>query len=347
MAPVEMKELKKQLEELLEKGYIRPSASPRGAPVLFVKKKDGSFRLCIDYRELNKVTIKNKYPLPRIDDLLDQLQGATVFSKFDQRSGYHHLRIREEDIPRTAFRTRYGHYEFVVMPFGLTNAPAVFMDSMHRCFNQYLDKFVVVFIDDIQIYSPSKGVHEEHLRIVLSILRQNQLYAKLSKCDFWLKEVAFLGHVINEKGVMVDPQKIEAVANWKQPQNVKEVRSFLGLAGYYRRFVEGFSKIASPITALLRKVHKKFIWDEKCEDSFQQLKKRLTSAPVLALPEGTDDYVVYSDASKQGLGCVLMQRGKVIAYSSRHLKPYEANYPTHDLQLAAVVFALKIWRHYL
>ena len=347
MAPVEMQELKKQLEELLEKGYIRPSASPWGAPVLFVKKKDGSFRLCIDYRELNKVTIKNKYPLPRIDDLLDQLQGAKVFSKIDLRSGYHQLRIREEDIPRTAFRTRYGHYEFVVMPFGLTNAPAVFMDLMHRCFQQYLDKFVVVFIDDILIYSPNREVHEEHLRIVLSILRENQLYAKLSKCDFWLKEVAFLGHVINDKGVMVDPQKIEAVANWKQPQNVKEVRSFLGLAGYYRRFVEGFSKIALPMTNLLRKVHKKFIWDEKCEASFQKLKKLLTSAPVLALPEGTEGYVVYSDASKQGLGCVLMQHGKVIAYASRQLKQYEVNYPTHDLELAAVVFALKIWRHYL
>ena len=217
MAPIEMKELKKQLDELLEKGFIRPSASPWGAPVLFVKKKDGTFRLCIDYRELNKVTIKNKYPLPRIDDLLDQLKGAKVFSKIDLRSGYHQLKVREEDIPKTAFRTRYGHYEFLVMPFGLTNAPAIFMDLMNRCFHEYLDQFVVVFIDDILIYSRSEADHEEHLRIIFEILRQNELYAKLSKCAFWLKEVEFLGHIINQDGVMVDPQKIEAVAKWKQP----------------------------------------------------------------------------------------------------------------------------------
>ena len=186
MAPAEMQELKKQLEELLEKGFIRPSTSPWGAPVLFVKKKDGSLRLCIDYRELNKVNVKNKYPLPRIDELLDQLQGATVFSKIHLRSGYHQLRIQDKDIPKKAFRTRYGHYEFIVMPFGLTNAPAVFMDLMNRVFIDYLDRFVVVFIDDILIYSRSRGEHEEHLRIVLSTLRQHQLYAKLSKCDFWM-----------------------------------------------------------------------------------------------------------------------------------------------------------------
>ncbi|XP_056688342.1 uncharacterized protein [Spinacia oleracea] len=222
MAPAELQELKKQLDELLDKGYIRPSVSPWGAPVLFVRKKDGSLRLCIDYRELNKITIKNRYPLPRIDDLFDQLRRATTFSKIDLRSGYHQLRIKSEDIPITAFRTRYGHYEFVVMPFGLTNAPAVFMDLMNRVFKPYLDQFVVVFIDDILIYSKSPKEHEEHLRKVLEVLRENQLYAKLQKCEFWLKEVAFLGHIICAEGVSVDPQKVKAIVEWPRPTNVPE-----------------------------------------------------------------------------------------------------------------------------
>ncbi|KAL0536321.1 hypothetical protein IC582_025265 [Cucumis melo] len=249
MAPVELKKLKVQLQELLDKGFIWPSVSPWGAPVLFVKKKDGSMRLCIDYRELNKVTVKNRYPLPRIDDLFDQLQGATVFSKIDLRSGYHQLRIRDGDIPKTAFRSRYGHYEFVVMSFGLTNAPAVFMDLMNRVFKDFLDSFVIVFIDDILIYSKTEAEHEEHLHQVLETLRANNLYAKFSKCEFWLRKVTFLGHVVSSEGVSVDPAKIEAVTNWPRPSTVSEIRSFLGLAGYYRRFVEDFSRIASPLTS--------------------------------------------------------------------------------------------------
>ncbi len=206
-----------------------------------MKKKDGSMRMCIDYRRLNQVTVKNKYPLPWIDDLFDQLQGASVFSKLDLRSGYHQLRIREADVPKTAFRTRYGHYEFLVMPFGLTNAPAAFMDLMNRVFRPYLDKFVVVFIDDILIYSKSRQEHQEHLRIVLSELRKHQLYAKFSKCEFWLSQVQFLGHVISQHGVSVDPSKIKEVRDWSRSTTVSEIRSFLGLAGYYRRFVQGFS----------------------------------------------------------------------------------------------------------
>uniref|UniRef100_A0A2N9IPW9 Reverse transcriptase n=1 Tax=Fagus sylvatica TaxID=28930 RepID=A0A2N9IPW9_FAGSY len=316
------------------------------APVLFVKKKDGSMRLCIDYRELNRVTIKNKYPLPRIDDLFDQLQGAQVFSKIDLRSGYHQLKIKSEDIPKTAFRTRYGHYEFLVMPFGLTNAPAVFMDLMNRVFHEYLDRFVIVFIDDILVYSKSLEEHEDHLRIVLQILRDKKLYAKLKKCEFWLNQVVFLGHVVSKDGITVDPSKIEAVVSWDRPTNVSEVRSFLGLAGYYRRFVEGFSRIAAPLTHLTRK-NAKFEWKEECEKSFQELKQRLVTAPVLTIPSSSGGFVIYSDASRKGLGCVLMQHGRVVAYASRQLKNYEQNYPTHDLELAAVVFALKIWRHYL
>ncbi|KAH9668328.1 hypothetical protein KPL70_021370 [Citrus sinensis] len=232
----------------------RPSHLPWGAPVLFVKKKDGSMQMCINYRELNKVTIKNKYLLPRIDDLSNQLQGVAVFSKIDLRSGYHQLRIREEEIPKTAFRTRYGHYEFVVMPFGLTNAPAAFMDLMNKVFKDYLDKFIVVFIDDILVYSRSKEEHVEHLRITLQTLKEKQLYAKLKKCEFWLEKVTFLGHIMSKDGILVNPSKVEAVSQWSRPTNAKEVRSFLGLAGYYRRFVEGFSKIAMPLTQLTKKM---------------------------------------------------------------------------------------------
>ncbi|KAI3451367.1 hypothetical protein Pfo_008032 [Paulownia fortunei] len=261
MTPTELKELKVQLQELLDKGFIRPSYSPWGAPVLFVKKKDGTLRLCIDYRELNKITVKNKYTLPRIDDLFDQFQGASVFSKIDLCSGYHQLKIKEEDIPKTAFRTRYGHYEFLVMPFGLTNAPAAFMDLMNRVFKQYLDKFVIVFIDDILIYSRDKEEHKEHLKIVLQVLKEKQLYAKFKKCEFWLEQVVFLGHVVSKDSISVDPSKVEAIIN----------KEFLGLVGYYRRFVQGFSKIATPMTILTRK-NMKFLWTNACERSFEELK---------------------------------------------------------------------------
>ncbi|GJT91784.1 putative reverse transcriptase domain-containing protein [Tanacetum coccineum] len=288
LAPSKMKELSEQLKELSDKGFIRPGSLPWGAPVLFVKKKDGSFRMCIDYRELNKLTVKNRYPLPIIDDLFDQLQGSSVYSKIDLRSGYHQLRVREEDIPKTAFRTRYSHYEFQVMPFGLTNAPAVFMDLMNR----------------------------------------------------------FLGHVIDSEGIHVDPAKIESIKDWASPKSPTEIRQFLGLAGYYRRFIEGFSKIAKPMTKLTQK-KVKFVWGDKQEAAFQLLKQKLCSAPILALPEGSEDFIAYCDASKKGLGAVLMQREKVIAYASRQLKIHEKNYTTHDLELGAVVFALKIWRHYL
>jgi len=284
--------------------------------VLFVKKKDGSLQLCIDYRELNKVTVKNKYPLLRIDDLFDQLWGAQVFSKIDLRSGYHQLKIRAEDISKTAFQTRYGHYEFLVMPFGLTNAPAAFMDLMNRVFRPYLDKFVVVFIDDILVYYKSHEEHKQHLRLVLETLRREQLFGKLRKCEFWLDSFSFLGHVVNKDGISVDPKKVEAIVSWSRPNSVSEIRSLLGLAGYYRRFVEGFSLLAAPLTRLTRK-GVQFEWTEECERSFQELKKRLTSAPILTVPTNGEGFIIYSDASKKGLGCVLMQRGKVIAYASR------------------------------
>ena len=221
--------------------------------MLFVKKKDGTLRLCINYRQLNKLTIKNKYPLPRIDDLFDQLKGASIFSKIDLRSGYHQLRIKDMDVHKTTFRTRYGHYEFLVMPFGLINASAAFMDLMNRVFRPHVDQFVVVFINDILVYSKDRENHDTHIRVVLETLRKVQLYAKLSKCEFWLNEVSFLGHIVSKEGIRVDPKKIEVVVEWKPPRNVTEVRSFLGLAGYYRRFVKGFSMIVAPMTRLLQK----------------------------------------------------------------------------------------------
>ncbi|KAA3470187.1 Retrotransposon protein [Gossypium australe] len=239
MAPKELAELNAQIQELLD-------LSPWEAPVLFVKKKDGSMRICIDYRQLNKLTIKNRYPLSRIDDLFDQLQGASVFSMIDLRLGYHQLKVKKADIHKTAFRTHYGHYEFLVMPFGLTNAPAAFMDMMNQVFQPYLDQFVVVFINDILVYSKNEDEHDLHLRVVLQILREKQLFAKFSKCEFWLKEVTFLGHVVYAEGIRVDPRKVEAVLDWKPPKTVAKIRSFLGLARYYRRFIEGFSLIAAP-----------------------------------------------------------------------------------------------------
>ncbi|GKC13305.1 putative reverse transcriptase domain-containing protein, partial [Tanacetum coccineum] len=269
MAPVELKELKDQLQEILEN----------------------------DYRELNLITVRN-------------------------RSGYHQLRVKEQDVSKIAFHTRYGHYEFLVMPFGLTNALAIFMDLMNRVFHEYLDKFVIVFIDDILVYSKTREEHEDHLRIVLEILRQKKLYAKFSKCDFWLGQVAFLGHIVSADGISMDPAKVEAITKWPRPTTVTEVRSFLGLAGYYRRFVEGFSLLALPLMKLMRK-GEKFVWNEEREKSFEELKRTLVSSPLRILPFGTGGYQIYSNASKKGLGCVLMQHGKVIAYASRQLKPYE------------------------
>ena len=330
MAPVELQELKVQIQELLGKGFIRPSTSPWDALVLFAKKKDKTLRQCIDYRQLNRVTIKNWYPLPRIDELFDQLRGARVYSKIDLRTGYHQLRVREDDILKIAFRTRYGHFKFTVMPFGLTNAPAALMDLMNRVFQPYLDKFVVVFVDDILIYSQSEVEHEDHLRIVLQLLRDHQLYAKFSKYEFWLTEVGFLGHVVSGSGVSVDPGKVEAMMSWERPKSVFEIRSFLGLAGYCRRFIEDISQLAALMTILTRN-EVKFVWDDSCERAFQELKRRLLSDPILIVPKRGWRYTVYCDASKDRLGCVLMQSGKVVAYGSRQLKNHEQNYLTHDV----------------
>jgi hypothetical protein len=287
--------LKEHIRELVEKEFIRPSSSPWGAPVIFVSKKDGTQRLCVDYHALNEVTLKNKYLLPRIDDLFDQLRGAYVFSKIDLWLGYHQLKVRECDIPKTAFVSRYGLYEFTVMSFGLTNASAYFMYVMNKVLMEYLDKFIVVFIDDILVYSRNEEEHEGHLHLVLQKLLDHKLYAKLSKCEFWLKQVAFLGHVVSKGGISMDPSKVQDVLSWKAPMSVRDIQSFLGLAGYYRRFIEGFSKISKPMTELLEK-DKQFKWTPTCESSFQELQKRLTTASVLVMPDIEKSFSIYCDA---------------------------------------------------
>jgi hypothetical protein len=248
MQPNELAELKIQLKDLLDKGFIRLSASPWGCPALFMKKKDNSLRLCVDYRPLNAVTIKNKYPLPRIDILFDQLAGAKVFSKIDLHSGYHQIKIKPSDISKIAFSTRYGLYEYLVMSFGLTNAPAYFIYIMNSVFMQELNKFIVIFIDDILIYSKNPEDHAKHLHVDLQRLRDHHLHAKFSKCEFWLDTVKFLGHTISSDGISVDPNKVQEVLDWKSPTSVQQIHSFLGLAGYYRRFIPDFSRIAKPMT---------------------------------------------------------------------------------------------------
>jgi hypothetical protein len=253
MATPELAELKEHIKELLEKGFIHPSSSPWGAPVIFAPKKDGTQRLCMDYRALNEVTVKKKYLLPRIDDPFDQLYGVRVFSKINLRLGYHQLKVRECDISKTVFVSRYGLYEFTVMSIGLINAPAYFMYMMNEVSMEYLDKFVVVFIDDILVYYRNEEKHEGHIRLVLQKLRDHKLYAKLSKCEFWLKQVAFLGHVISKGGISMDPSKVQDVLSWKASTSVSDIQSFLRLAGYYQRFIEGFLKISEPMTELLKR----------------------------------------------------------------------------------------------
>ncbi|GJP56271.1 hypothetical protein CLOM_g15346, partial [Closterium sp. NIES-68] len=350
LSPTELTDMKKQIEYLLAKGLIRPSTSPYGAPVLFTPKPDGSLRMCIDYRALNKQTIKNKYPIPRIDDLLDQLRGAMVFSKLDLRSGYWQIRMADNSIHKTAFRTRYGSYEYLVMPFGLTNAPATFQAEMNHILRPLLDECVVVYLDDILIYSRDMKQHVEHLRRVFEILRRERFYVKLSKSEFALEKVQFLGHMVSAQGVHVDPKKVEAVRTWKTPENVKELQQFLGFANYYNRFVPQYAKLAAPLTNLLKK-NTPYKWETKHQEAVEQLKQAVTSAPVLILPDPERDYVIEADASDQAVGAVLMQdQGnglQPIAYLSKKLHGAELNYPIHDKEALAIIIAFKAWRCYL
>lgn len=349
-SPADSLELKKQLDDLLAHRFIEPSTSPFGAPVLFVKKKDGSVRMCIDYRALNRVTEKNTAGLPRMDELFDRLAGARIFSKLDLRSGYHQIRVHPDDIEKTAFNTRYGHYQYTVLPFGLTNAPATFSALMQQIFHPFIDKFVLVFLDDILIYSKTEAEHADQLRKVLSILRKERLYAKRSKCEFGKRQVSFLGHVISPEGISVDAEKVEAIVNWPACGNVSELRSFLGLANFYRRFVQGFAVKSHVLTELTKK-QSKWEWGEAQQRAFQAIKQAISSAPVLIPPDSSLPYTVSTDASGYGIGAVLQQdQGQglqPVCFLSEKLLPAERNYSVGEQEQLAVITALKKWRHHL
>ena len=346
----ELEELEKQLKEYVGNGWIRPSQSPYGAPILFVKKKDGTTRMCTDYRALNKITKKNVYPLPRIDELLDRLQGAKFFTKIDLRQGYHQIRIKQDDVEKTAFRTRYGHYEYTVLPFGLTNAPATFMGLMNEVFRPLLDKSVVVYLDDILIYSRSWEDHKRHIAEVLERLREHKLYAKVSKCEFGKVEVEFLGHIVTQSGVKVDAKKVEAVRSWPLPQNIHDLRAFLGLSNYYRRFVQNYSKLTLPLTRMLKKGMAVEMGEVEVE-AFEAVKDALTSTPVLAVADPHLGYRIVTDASDFAIGAILLQdQGggwQPIAYESRKLQPAELRRNVYEKEMLAVLHSLKAWRCYV
>ncbi|KAJ9520727.1 hypothetical protein QJQ45_007586 [Haematococcus lacustris] len=343
-------ELKQQIQDLLAKGMIEPSSSPYAAPVLFVQKKSGELRMCIDYRQLNKITLRDQYPLPRIDDLFDKLSGCKVFSSLDLQAGYHQIRITPEDVPKTAFRTPEGHFQFKVLCFGLTNAPATFQRVMNDAFATVLGKCALVYLDDILVMSRSVQDHLLHLKQVFELLRKNKLYAKLSKCEFMRYTLKFLGHLVTSGGIAVDPDKVSTIANWPIPQSLQGLQSFLGAANYVRKFVCNFSNIAAPLTNLCGKGGLSFPWHDWPEvplTAFNALKAAIAAVPMLRLPDHTKPFQVYCDASLQGLGAVLMQDGYPLAYLSRKLSPAEINYTTGEQEFLSLVTACKEWRCYL
>ena len=346
--PAELELLKKMLTEFLEKGFIRRSQSRYGAPVLFTPKKDGGMRMVIDYREINKVTIKNGYPLPAMEELFPIVQGARYFSKIDLHSGYYQIRIDEKDREKTAFVTRYGSYEFLVLPMGLCNSPGTFMELMNFIFEHQLDRFVIVFLDDVLVFSKTLEEHEHHMREVLQILRENRLYAKMPKCDLIRREVDFLGHRVGAEGLDQEKAKTEAIVSWTVPTTKKELQRFLGLAGYYRKFIENYAHVAAPLTKLTG-TSMAFEWTTEQQTAFDELKRRLVAAPVLALPDVSKPFVIHTDASVYAVGAALQQdQGKglqPVAFMSVTLTEPQRSWPTHEQEMFAVVEGCRYWRH--
>jgi len=331
LSPKEAEELQRQVVELLERGYIRESMSPCAVPALLVPKKDGSWRMCVDSRAINRITVKYRFSIPRLDDMLDQLSDSQVFSKIDLKSGYHQIRIRLGDEWKTAFKTQHGLYEWMVMPFGLSNATNTFMRFMHQVLRPFMGKVIVVYFDDIHIYSPTWTSHFEHLRAVFSMLTAERLFVNQKKCSFFTTSVTFLGFVVSTDGVHVDQSKIDAVLEWPQPKTLHDVRNF--------------STMIAPITECLKGCE--FQWSEEAEISFQLVKQKMTKAPVLALPDFEKVFKVNCDASGVGIGGVLSQEGRPIAFFSEKLSGSKKNYSTYDLEFYAIVQSLKHWHHYL
>ncbi|CAI7868392.1 unnamed protein product [Closterium sp. NIES-53] len=346
----ELEELRSQIDAVFEKGFIRASTSPFAAPILFTSKKDGGLCMCIDYRALNRVTIKSHYPIPRTDDLLDQLRRARYFSKIDLRDGYHQIRVFADDYHTTAFRTCYGSYEFTVMPFSLTNAPSTFQLTMNRVFRDLPDRCVIVYLGDILSFSETREQHLRDLDAVFKRLQENRLITKGSKCEFFKQELGFLGYIISRDSTKIDPAKIKTVQEWKSPTNDTELQIFLGFVNYVQWFILNMAGITGPLTDLLHK-DRNFVWGEEAEAAFQELKHFLVSPPVLRIANPSRPFEVVTDASDFAIGVVLLQdfgNGlQPIAYESRKLQAAERNYPIHDKEMLAIIHTFKLWRCYL
>jgi hypothetical protein len=344
-SPHHKDEIEKQVAAMLKAGTVVPSLSPFASPILLVKKKDGSWRFCVDYRKLNASTIKNKFPMPIIDEFLDEISGAKFFTKLDMNSGFHQIRMVAEDEHKTAFKTHHDHFQFRVMPFGLTNAPATFQCLMNSIFAFFMRKFVLVFMDDILIFSKSLEEHIEHLKLVFQVLRKHELFVKFKKCAFAQQQIDYLGHIISADGVATDPTKTSATLQWPIPQNFTELRQFLGLIGYYRKFVHHYGIIAKPLTQVLQ--HKTFVWTAAAQEAFDSLKQAMSSTPVLALPDFDQQFVIEIDACDRGVGEVLTQNVHPIVFFTKALSVTNQKLSAYEKEFLVVLMAIDKWRTYL